>query len=58
VPAKVEVRMMFVWRDRPLLVNNLVRMTKGKMVGVDFNKDRAWVGSSLALHSPGAVGGP
>jgi hypothetical protein len=57
VPAKVEVRMMFVWRDRPLLINNLVRMTKGKMVGVDFNKDRAWVGSSLALHSPGAAGG-
>jgi hypothetical protein len=53
VPAKVEVRMMFVWRDRPLLINNLVRMTKGKMVGVDFNKDRAWVGSSVALHAPG-----
>jgi hypothetical protein len=53
VPAKVEVRMMFVWRDRPLLINNLVRMTKGKMVGVDFNKDRGWVGSSLALHQAG-----
>jgi hypothetical protein len=54
-PAKVEVRMMFVWRDRPLLINNLVRMTKGKMVGVDFNKDHTWVGSSLALHQPGAA---
>jgi len=56
VPAKVEVRMMFIWRERgePLLINNLVRMTKGKMVGVDFNKDRTWVGSSLALHAPGA----
>jgi hypothetical protein len=52
LPAKVEVRMMFVWRDRPLLINNLVRMTKGKMVGVDFNKDRIWVGSSVALHPP------
>jgi hypothetical protein len=52
VPAKVEVRMMFVWQDRPLLINNLVRMTKGKMVGVDYNKDRTWVGSSLALHAP------
>jgi hypothetical protein len=57
VPAKAEVRMMFVWpaaASQPLLVNNLVRMTKGKMVGVDFNKDRIWVGSSLALHPPGA----
>jgi hypothetical protein len=53
VPAKVEVRMMFVWQDRPLLINNLVRMTKGKMVGVDFNKDRTWVGSSVALQAPG-----
>jgi len=53
-PSKVEVRMMFVWRDRPLLINNLVRMTKGKMVGVDFNKDRTWVGSSVALHAPEA----
>jgi len=57
VPAKVEVRMMFVWRDRPVLINNLVRMTKGKMVGVDFNKDRAWVGSSVALHAPVAAAG-
>jgi hypothetical protein len=53
VAAKVEVRMMFVWRDRPRLINNLVRMTKGKMVGVDYNKDRSWVGSSVALHPPG-----
>jgi hypothetical protein len=22
------------------------------MVGVDFNKDRTWVGSSVALHAP------
>jgi hypothetical protein len=53
VPAKVEVRMMYVWQDRPRLINNLVRMTKGKMVGVDYNKDRSWVGSSVALHPPG-----
>ncbi len=51
-PAKVEIRMMFLWRDRPLLINNLVRMTKGKMVGVDFNKDRTWVGASVGLHQP------
>ncbi|HVT59406.1 MAG TPA: hypothetical protein VHR45_13520 [Thermoanaerobaculia bacterium] len=51
-PAKAEVRMMFLWRDRPRLVNSLVRTTKGKMVGVDFNKDRTWVGASIALHPP------
>lgn len=50
VPAKAEVRMMYVWKDEPRLVNNLVRMTKGKMVGVDFNKDKTWIGASLAYH--------
>jgi hypothetical protein len=49
-PAKAEVRMMYFWTDRPRLVNNLVRTTKGKMVGVDFNKDRTWIGASVALH--------
>jgi hypothetical protein len=51
--SKAEIRMMFVWpeNDRdPTLVNNLVRMSQGKMMGVDFNKDKTWVGSSIALH--------
>lgn len=52
VPAKAEVRMMFVWKDRPRLINNLVRMSKGKMMGVDFNKDKTWIGASLAYHLP------
>jgi hypothetical protein len=53
--AKAEVRMMFVWpegEDRPRLINNLVRMSKGAMMGVDFNKDRTWIGASQAYHSP------
>ena len=44
--------MMFVWKDRPRLVNNLVRMSKGKMMGVDFNKDKTWIGASSAYHPP------
>jgi hypothetical protein len=51
--SKAEIRMMFVWpeNDRdPTLVNNLVRMSQGKMMGVDFNKEKTWVGSSIALH--------
>ncbi len=53
VPAKAEVRMMFLWKDRPVLVNNLVRMSKGAMMGVDFNKEKTWIGASLAYHPPG-----
>ena len=48
--AMAEVRMMFLWDDEPILVNNLLRMSKGKMMGVDYNRNRSWVGSSLAYH--------
>src|SRR5438477_755317 len=38
--SKAEIRMMFIWPEdgEPALVNNLVRMSQGKMMGVDFNK--------------------
>lgn len=51
--SKAEIRMMFVWPEDdpdPTLVNNLVRMSQGKMMGVDFNVDKTWVGASIALH--------
>jgi hypothetical protein len=51
--SKAEIRMMFVWPDGdpgPTLVNNLVRMSQGNMMGVDFNVDKTWVGASIALH--------
>src|SRR5437016_255480 len=50
--SKAELRMMFIWSQKgePVLLNNLVRMSQGKMMGVDFNKDKTWVGSSIALH--------
>ena len=49
-PAKVELRMMYLWppdADRPVLVNNLVRLSKGEMIGVRYNKGKTWVGGSL-----------
>ncbi|MGI8432221.1 MAG: hypothetical protein ACR2MW_08035 [Chthoniobacterales bacterium] len=50
--SKAEIRMMFLWPEEgdPILVNNLLRMSQGKMMGVDFNKEKTWVGSSIALH--------
>lgn len=50
--SKVEIRMMYLWDDKPILVNNLIRMSKGKMMGVDFNKNKTWVGSSCAFYEP------
>ena len=51
--VKVEVRMMFFRPDAdetPTLGLNLCRLSRGKMLGVDFNKDFTWVGSSVALR--------
>ncbi|HXI13098.1 MAG TPA: hypothetical protein VNM92_10705 [Thermoanaerobaculia bacterium] len=51
--VKVEIRLMFFRPDnapRPILAQNLCRLSRGKMLGVDFNKNFTWVGSSLALQ--------
>ncbi|HEX9653047.1 MAG TPA: hypothetical protein VGA99_05005 [bacterium] len=47
--SKVEVRMMFFWEDKPLAVTTLARLSKGKMMGVDYNKNKDWVGASCCL---------
>jgi len=52
IPAKAEIRMMYLWKDgapRPTLAINLARLSKGKMIGVNFNKDKEWVGGSVGL---------
>ena len=35
--------------DSPTLVTNLVRLSRGEMIGVKFNKDRDWVGGTVGL---------
>jgi hypothetical protein len=50
--SQAEVRLMFLWDKEPILVNNLLRTSKGKMMGVDYNKNKTWVGSSLVYHRP------
>ena len=49
-PTKAEARIMYIWTDslRPGPV--LVRMGRGKMMGVDYNRDMEWVGSSAGLY--------
>jgi hypothetical protein len=52
VPAKAEIRIFYFWKEgweRPLAVNNLARLSKGKMIGVRYNMDKDWVGGSVAL---------
>lgn len=52
VPAKAEIRIFYFWKDgwsRPVAVNNLARLSKGKMIGVRYNSDKEWVGGSVAF---------
>ena len=52
IPAKCEIRMMYLWKDgeaRPKPAINLTRLSKGKMIGVRYNKDKEWVGGSVAF---------
>ena len=50
--AKGEIRLFYFWEEgaaRPVATNNLARLSKGKMVGVRYNKDKEWVGGTYCL---------
>lgn len=50
--VKAEVRLLAVWKKEapsPTLVTNLVRLSRGEMIGVKFNKDKDWVGGTVGL---------
>ena len=50
--AKAEIRIFYFWEPgspRPIATNNLARLSKGKMVGVRYNKDKEWVGGTFSL---------
>jgi hypothetical protein len=52
IPAKAEIRIMYLWKegwDRPKPAINLARLSKGKMIGVRYNKDKEWVGGSVCF---------
>jgi len=52
VPAKAEIRLFYFWKkgeSRPVATNNLGRLSKGKMIGVRYNKDKEWVGGCYCL---------
>ena len=47
--TKAEVRIMYIWLDQPEAVMMIVRMGRGKMIGVDHNRDLEWVGASAGF---------
>lgn len=54
-PAKCEIRMMMLHNaktNKTQIVSNLMRLSKGEMVGVKYNKDKTWVGGSTGFFEP------
>ncbi len=52
VPAKCEIRLMTLFNKKEnntQIASNLVRLSKGEMIGVKYNKDKEWVGGSVAF---------
>ncbi|CAN5198769.1 hypothetical protein BH09BAC3_BH09BAC3_02750 [soil metagenome] len=50
--VKIEIRLLFIWEDgevRPQLITNLVRLSRGEMIGVKFNQNKTWVGGSVGF---------
>ena len=50
-PTKAEIRLFYFWDDTQQAYTatmNLARLSKGKMIGVNYNKAATWVGGSLA----------
>ena len=50
-PSKAELRLYYFWDEAKkeyIATMNLSRLSKGKMIGVNYNKTATWVGGSLA----------
>lgn len=50
--VKCEIRMLFIWPKgdaRPTLITNLSRLSRGEMIGVNFNKNKDWVGGTVCF---------
>ena len=53
-PTQPEIRILYLWPDGGHLepVLPLIRLGRGKMMGVDHNRDLEWVGASAAFQPP------
>ncbi|HWE83475.1 MAG TPA: hypothetical protein VG267_00920 [Terracidiphilus sp.] len=50
--TQAEIRILYLWPDRSTLTPalSLVRLGRGKMMGVDHNRNQEWVGGSAAFY--------
>jgi hypothetical protein len=48
--TQAEVRIMYVWLDQePIALTTIIRTGRGKMMGVDHNRNLEWVGASAGF---------
>lgn len=50
--VKCEIRLLYTWphsEENPTLVAGLARLSRGEMIGVDFNRNKDWVGGTTPL---------
>lgn len=50
--VKCEIRLLYAWpadSARPTLLTSLGRLSRGEMIGVDFNRNKDWVGGTACF---------
>jgi hypothetical protein len=50
--VKAEIRLLYIWPQEdelPTLATNLVRLSKGVMIGVRYNENQDWVGGTVGF---------
>jgi hypothetical protein len=50
--VKAEIRLLYIWPEgdpKPTLATNLVRLSKGVMIGVRYNENQDWVGGTVGF---------
>jgi len=48
--TKAEIRIMYIWDGELKPVTTVIRTGRGKMMGVDFNKDLEWIGATAGFY--------
>ena len=48
--SKAEVRLMYLWKDEPVLACTLVRVSRGALSSVSKNTGETWIGATTGYH--------
>jgi hypothetical protein len=53
--VRCEVRLLYVWLDRPVCLTTLPRMSRGRLMGCAYNKTEPWTGHGTAFFPRSAT---